>query len=215
MKTKKEKSSQSGASDLKEGQQEQADLVEEGRGDAAPKDERAEAAHEPAKGAPPELEPISAELVAQLKQELGATRRQAEENLEGWQRARADYANYKKRVERDQENLYQQVVARVIRKYLEISDDLERALANRPTEGEGAAWAQGIELIYRKLQSFLEAEGIRPMEAEGSAFDPNLHEALSQEESDEHESGQVIQVVQSGYMLGDRVIRPALVRVSK
>jgi molecular chaperone GrpE len=73
----------------------------------------------------------------------------------------------------------------------------------------------GIELIYRKLQSILEAEGLKRIQAEGQMFDPNFHEAILQEPSEEHESGQIIAVVQNGYMLGERVIRPAQVRVAK
>ncbi|HIE57648.1 MAG TPA: nucleotide exchange factor GrpE, partial [Anaerolineales bacterium] len=78
----------------------------------------------------------------------------------------------------------------------------------------GAAWADGIELIYRKLMNILESEGVTPMDAEGQEFDPAIHEAVMQSESDEHESGTVIEVLQTGYMLGDRVLRSALVRVA-
>ena len=96
--------------------------------------------------------------------------------------------------------------------YLPILDDLERALATRPAD---LAWVDGIELIYRKLKSILEAEGLKRIEAEGQMFDPNFHEAISQEPSEDHESGQIIAVVQNGYMLGERVIRPAMVRVAQ
>jgi molecular chaperone GrpE len=93
-------------------------------------------------------------------------------------------------------------------------DDLQRALKDRPVDNDGAAWAEGVELIYRKLMTILEAEGVTPIEAEGEMFDPNLHEAVVQSDSDEHESGQVIEVLQTGYKLGDRVLRPAMVRVA-
>ena len=85
-------------------------------------------------------------------------------------------------------------------------------LLNRPA---GDPWANGIELITRKLQSILEAEGIERIDAEGKAFDPNYHEAISYEPADGVESGSVIAIMQNGYMLGDRVVRPALVRVAK
>ena len=94
-------------------------------------------------------------------------------------------------------------------------DDLDRALKNRPQNGEGAVWAEGIELIYRKFLATLESEGVKVIEADGQPFDPNLHEAISQEENPEHESGTVIDVLQKGYTLGDRVLRPARVRVAK
>jgi molecular chaperone GrpE len=155
------------------------------------------------------------EEIHSLREEVEDKQKKAEEYLDGWQRARAEFANYKKRVERDQAQVYQQAVGSISKRYLEIIDDMERALKNRPTEGEGAAWAEGIELIYKKFRSILEAEGIKQMEAEGALFDPNFHEAITQEDSRDHESGHIIEVVQQGYMIGDRVLRPALVRVAR
>jgi molecular chaperone GrpE len=165
-------------------------------------------AEEPVEAEPPD--PVSI-----LKNELAETQAKANEYLDGWQRARADFSNYKKRVEREQSQIYQNAAGSILKRYLGIVDDLERALKNRPQDGDGAAWAEGIELIYRKLLSILESEGIQPMEAEGQPFDPNLHEAIMSEESDEHESGQIIEVLQQGYTLGDKVLRPAMVRVAR
>jgi molecular chaperone GrpE len=165
-------------------------------------------AEEPVEAEPPD--PVSI-----LKNELAETQAKANEYLDGWQRARADFSNYKKRVEREQSQIYQNAAGSILKRYLGIVDDLERALKNRPQDGDGAAWAEGIELIYRKLLSILESEGIQPMEAEGKPFDPNLHEAIMSEESDEHESGQIIEVLQQGYTLGDKVLRPAMVRVAR
>lgn len=150
-----------------------------------------------------------------LQTELESWQAKANEYLDGWQRARADFANYKRRVEREQEQVYQNAAGNIIKRYLEILDDLERALKNRPKEGDGAAWAEGIELIARKFAALLEAEGVKPMQAEGQLFDPNLHEAISQEEAENFASGQVIEVVKQGYLLGDRVLRPAVVRIAR
>jgi len=100
----------------------------------------------------------------------------------------------------------------IIKKVLPALDDLERALQNRPADNP---WANGIELIARKLQNVLESEGIQKIEAEGTEFDPNFHEAISHEAADGVKSGFVISVVQNGYLLGERVIRPALVRVAQ
>jgi len=154
------------------------------------------------------------ELTA-LKKEVEALQAKSEEYLDGWQRERAEFANYKKRMEREREQMRENVTGDLIRRYLEVLDDLERALKNRPQDGEGAAWAEGIDLIYRKLAGILEAEGVELLEAEGKPFDPNLHEAISQEPSDDHESGHVIEVVKNGYRLGDRILRPAMVRVAQ
>jgi molecular chaperone GrpE len=150
-----------------------------------------------------------------LFQELANAQAKAEEYLDGWQRARAEFANYKKRVERDQALAYQTAAGNIIKRYLDVLDDLGRALKKRPTDGDGAAWADGVELIYRKLLSILENEGVCPMGNQGETFDPVMHEAVISEESDQYESGQIIEVLQPGYMLGDRVLRPAMVRVAR
>jgi molecular chaperone GrpE len=151
----------------------------------------------------------------QLEKELEQTRQQATQNLEGWQRERAEFSNYKRRIEREQAQIAQNITAEVIKKYLIILDDLERALKARPQEGEGAAWAHGIELICRKVQNILEVEGVVRLPAEGELFNPTIHEAISNEDSEDHDSGEIIEVVQQGYQIGDRIIRPALVRVAR
>ena len=115
-------------------------------------------------------------------------------------------------MDRDRESDKALMKGDLIKRVLPVLDDLERALNNRPADD---AWAGGIELIQRKLQSILEAEGLKRIEAEGAAFDPNFHEAISYEAADGLESGQVIGVVQNGYMLGDYVVRPAMVRVAR
>ncbi len=150
-----------------------------------------------------------------LQQELENTRSKGNEYFEGWQRERADFSNYKKRVERDYANMGQALTGELIKKYLVVLDDLERALKTRPVNGEGADWAEGIELIYRKLQNIIESEGVVRIQAENQLFDPSQHEAISHEDDPDHESGEIIEVVQQGYRLGDRVLRPALVRVAR
>ena len=136
----------------------------------------------------------------------------AAEYKDGWQRSVADFQNYKRRVDGEKAETYQTAVGNIIKSYLPVLDDLERALSARPAD---LAWADGIDLICRKLQSILEAEGLKRIETEGQMFDPNFHEAVSQEPSENHESGQIIGVVRNGYMLGEKVIRPAMVRVAQ
>lgn len=155
---------------------------------------------------PPESEP---------EDELSQLKGEAAEYLDGWQRARAEFANYKKRVERNSEEARQRITSEIILRYLNIMDDLERALENAPHEKNLLEWVSGIELIYQKFGAILEAEGVVPIETEGERFDPNLHEAISYEESEEYEGGSIIAVTQRGYKLGDRIIRPAMVRVAK
>ena len=149
-----------------------------------------------------------------LQASLGEITTKAEEYLDGWQRARADFANYKKRVLRENADIRQMARGEVIKLYLDIADDLGRALQEKPESGEEGTWADGIEIIFQKLRSRLETEGIKPMNPLGEEFDPNIHEALMKEESDEYESGQIIEVMQEGYWIGEKVLRPALVRVA-
>jgi molecular chaperone GrpE len=159
-----------------------------------------------------EVEKIDVEA---LQAELEKSKDQAQENLEGWQRERADFQNFRKRIERDQEISKQMITTNVIKRFLPIIDDMDRALKNCPTCEEAVAWTDGIELIHRKLQTILESESVVEIEAEGQFFDPQFHEAISHEDSNDLESGKIIEVIQKGYMIGDRVIRPALVRVAR
>jgi molecular chaperone GrpE len=154
---------------------------------------------------------LTAEIES-LTSQLREAEKKAAEYKDGWARAQADFQNYKKRLERDNELTYISMKGDIVKKILPALDDLERALQNRPADN---GWANGIELIARKLQNVLESEGIKRIEAEGAEFDPNFHEAISHEPADGVKSGFVIGVVQNGYMLGERVIRPALVRVAQ
>ena len=154
------------------------------------------------------------DYAAQLE-ELDDMRQKVDEFSDGWQRERAEFANYRKRIERDREAERQNSKIDVIKKYLTVNDDFERAMKNIPQENVQAAWLEGLQLINQKLKNLLEGEGITPIPAENKAFDPVLHEAISHEDNPDFESGQIIEVVQKGYTIGDRVIRPALVRVAK
>jgi molecular chaperone GrpE len=165
----------------------------------------------PAEEMPVEADQASAEREALIDQ-LKEAEAKMSEYKDGWARSQAEFQNYKKRIERDNELMYASMKGDIIKKVLPALDDLERALQNRPADD---AWASGIELIARKLQNMLDGEGLKRIEAKGMAFDPNFHEAISHEPNDEVESEHVIDVVQNGYMLGERVIRPALVRVAQ
>jgi molecular chaperone GrpE len=155
------------------------------------------------------------ERINALLEEIERSQQQASEYLDGWQRERAEFANYKNRTAREKEEARAQITSEIIAKYLEILDDLELAIINRPAEDEAEAWVDGIELIHIKLNAILEDEGVEVIIAEGNTFDPNFHEAITYEEDDDYQDGQVIEVVQKGYKLGDRVLRPAKVRVAK
>ncbi|MBI5297098.1 MAG: nucleotide exchange factor GrpE [Chloroflexi bacterium] len=158
-----------------------------------------------------EAQPQAAEIEALTKRVEEAEARAAEYK-DGWLRSQAEFVNYKNRVARDNELTYFSMKSEILKKVLPVLDDLERALPNRVA---GDAWADGIELIVRKFQTALEKDGVIRIEAEGRPFDPNFHEAISHEPNPDVESGHVIAVVQNGYMFGERVIRPALVRVAQ
>lgn len=162
----------------------------------------------------PEIsEQAQAEIEA-LQKKLEEAQAKAAENLDGWQRTQAEFVNYKNRIQRDREQDYISMKGDIFKRVLPVLDDMERALANRPVDNANP-WANGLELIARKFQNILEAEGLKRIEATGQPFDPNFHEAISSEPNEDVESGHVIEVVQNGYMLGERVIRPAMVRVAQ
>jgi molecular chaperone GrpE len=154
-----------------------------------------------------------AEELTALQKELDEARLIAAEYLDGWQRSIAEFANYKKRIERDREQIQQTLTGTIVKRYLEVVDDLERALKTRPNDGDGAVWANGVELIYRKLLNLLDSQEVKTMDALGQPFDPNKHEAIGNMESTVYPSGHIAEVVQNGYLIGDRVLRPALVRI--
>jgi molecular chaperone GrpE len=157
--------------------------------------------------APPAEEPQSPEG---LRARLDEEKAKAQDYLANWQRAAADYQNLKRRMEQERGEVGRLATASLIINLLPLVDDLERALRNVDTKLAGLTWIDGIWLIYRKFQAVLENAGVQEIPAEGQPFDPNVHEAISQAPGDD---GKVVSVVQKGYKLGDRVIRPAMVVV--
>jgi molecular chaperone GrpE len=149
-----------------------------------------------------------------LRQELEATKAREAEYLDGWQRSRAELANARKRFQREQEQAYSGAQSDLLIRMLPVVDDLERALDTLPHSLSGLTWIQGIILIQRKLQLILEQAGVAAIEAAGKEFDPFLHEAVTHEPSDAVPAGHVISELQRGYRMGDRILRPSMVRVS-
>jgi molecular chaperone GrpE len=134
-------------------------------------------------------------------------------------RRQADFENYRKRVDRERSETYNRVVADIAAKLLPVSDNLKRALeAEASVEAaesdEFRHFLSGVDLIWKQLNGVLEAFGVKPIDAVGEPFNPHLHEAVVTEATDEYEPDTVIQEIRSGYKLGDKLIRPALVKVS-
>ena len=170
--------------------------------------EVAEGIEEPgAEEAPDELE--------QLREELEKASAQAEEYLDGWQRAQAEFSNFKKRQDAERSQTIALANAILLRKLLPIVDDFERAVTALPDSSEQEAWLEGFLLIKHNLDAILESEGVELIESEGRTFDPRYHEAVTYEQIEGYEEGQIIGEVRQGYMLGERVLQPALVRVAK
>jgi len=161
---------------------------------------------------PEEANEIAGEIedVAALKQALAEERVRAEANLAGWQRAQADFVNYKRRAEQEREETASFANSALILKLLPVLDDWELALANVPADLADLGWVEGIRLIERKFRAVLEAQGLSPIEVVGQPFDPNLHEAAMTGRGRE---GIVIAELQRGYRLYERVLRPARVVV--
>ena len=167
---------------------------------------------QPEEGQTNEVEPEVAEVedIEALKQALAEEKKKAEANLANWQRAQADFINYKRRSEQEKEEVGKFANTVLMLSLLPILDDLERAFTSIPPHIARLTWVDGIRLIERKLQASLEAQGLSQIKALGEPFDPKLHEAAM------HAKGKekiVIEELQKGYMLHDRVIRPTMVVV--
>ncbi len=153
---------------------------------------------------------------AELKEESEKLRTEAAENLDGLQRERASFANFKRRMEQDAMAIYDSSLADHIRPFLPVIDDLELAIKHQPISPEVQQWCIGLELIVQKMLNTLSEQGVEVIDVKpGDAFDPNTQEAITHEEAEGFEDGQVIETVRAGYKLKDKIIRPALVRVAK
>jgi molecular chaperone GrpE len=151
----------------------------------------------------------STEAVEQV--ELEALRAENEELIDTLQRLQADFDNFRKRAARDQEALVARAGERIVKELLPVLDDLERAL-EAAEQHEEAKLEEGVKLVHRQLEQLLQREGLASVETDGK-FDPHVHEALLTQPSASDE-GSVIEVLQKGYRLGDRVLRPARVVVA-
>lgn len=165
--------------------------------------------------AEPEGEAVEGE--AQAQDELAAARALADEYLRGWQRAQADFANYKRRAQQEREELERQGNAELLLQILPALDDFDRALAALPGDerGDSAAWSAGIVNIVRKLEDALDKQGLKRIEAVGREFDPTEHEAVLNVPVPSEQDGIVTAEVRKGYRFHDRVLRPAQVVVGK
>ena len=165
---------------------------------------------EPAEGSPAETSTetgLSPDAVAELQ-------RERDDYHDRWLRKSAEFDNYRRRVERERREQADQAVTDLLGELLVVVDDFDRALTVDAGEGS-AAYQRGIELIHTKLHDILRKRGVRPIETLGADFDPNLHQAVIHESSPEHREGEVIGELRRGYLIGDKLLRPAMVKVAK
>jgi molecular chaperone GrpE len=150
--------------------------------------------------------------LAALSEQLEQERQRADANYSNWQRATADFINFKRRTEQEREEQARFANTALVLNILPAVDDLERALQHVDPSLDGTVWVEGVRQILRKLKGALAAAGVTEIEAEGETFDPNLHEAIAE---DAGEAGKVVSEAQRGYRLGNRVIRPSMVVVGR
>jgi molecular chaperone GrpE len=150
-----------------------------------------------------------------LQQELEKQKEQSDYHLEQWKRTAANLQNYRKRVEKERSELLKSGQAALIAQLLPILDDFGRAFQTLPFALNSFTWTEGLALIDRKLSLILEQQGLQEIDAFGKPFDPALHQSLLEEETTAYPDGHVMAVLQKGYMLHDRVLRPAMVKVAR
>jgi molecular chaperone GrpE len=145
---------------------------------------------------------------------VATVKRERDDYYDRLLRKTAEFDNYRRRVERERREHADQSVVDLLQDLLMVVDDFDRALTVEAGEG-AAAYRKGVELIHANLHDLLRKRGIRPIEALGTDFDPNVHQAVSHESSPDHREGEVIGEMRRGYMMGDRLLRPAMVKVAK
>jgi molecular chaperone GrpE len=167
--------------------------------------------HEAGEQTAPEAEVTSNE---KANEELDNLRAELEEEQQRLLRIQADYDNFRRRTVKEKEDLAKYASSKLISELLPVIDNFERALGTVGDNEEVAAYSKGVEMIIRQFENILQAEGLKKMESVGEAFNPEFHQAIMQVESDEYEEGIVVEELQSGYLLKDKVLRPAMVKVS-
>jgi molecular chaperone GrpE len=159
-------------------------------------------------------EPLTDAPDAPVSPELADLQRESDDYKDRWLRTTAEFDNYRKRIERERRDQADQTIVNLLEDLLLVVDDFDRALTVDAGEG-GMAYQKGVELIHGKLNDLLRRLGVRPFDVLGVDFDPNLHQAIIQEVSPDHRDGEVIGELRRGYLLNDRLLRPAMVKVAK
>jgi molecular chaperone GrpE len=157
-------------------------------------------------------EPTTEQVVS--KDELDRAQAHAEEQTQRLLRAQADFDNFRRRTQKEKEDLAKYASAQLITERIPVIDNFERAMATKPDHPELESFSKGVDMIFRQMSDVLKNAGLTTMETVGQPFNPEFHQAVMQVESDEYEEGTVVEELQKGYVLKDKVLRPAMVKVS-
>ncbi|WP_188993901.1 nucleotide exchange factor GrpE [Paenibacillus nasutitermitis] len=151
---------------------------------------------------------------AQVDTRYEELQKQVEEHQQRYLRAQADFDNFRRRTIKEKEELGAYASMKLIGELLPVIDNFDRALDASKSGGDVESFAKGVDMIFRQFQQVLEQEGLKPMNTVGEVFNPEFHQAIMQVESEEHEEGIIVEEVQKGYIIKDKVLRPAMVKVS-
>lgn len=154
------------------------------------------------------------EMADQGQDELARLKTEVEETQQRFVRAQADFDNFRRRTQKEKEELAKYASMKLVTELVPVIDNFERAMATVPEGTESESFSKGIQMIFRQLETVLNNEGLTAMDTVGQPFNPEFHQAIMQVETDEYEEGTVVEEVQKGYMLKDKVLRPAMVKVS-
>jgi molecular chaperone GrpE len=168
-----------------------------------------------AQTAPSEKPENTENIEKTVEEQLAESKAEAAKNLDGWQRATAEFINYRKRVDKERIETYANAAVDTFQKILPIIDDFDRAIAFIPADRQDDKALEGFRQIHRKFLNMLEATGVKRIDPAGQTFDPAFHEAIGQDEDTGKPANTVTVVLQKGYLYGDKVLRAALVRVAK
>jgi molecular chaperone GrpE len=161
------------------------------------------------------LEAVESAADAPTATQVSELQRQRDDYYDRLLRKTAEFDNYRKRIERERQQASESAAADLLESLLPLVDDLERALKAEPGSEGAEAYRRGVELIHRQLMELLRKRGVRPIDAVGADFDPHFHQAVSYDAAEGRRDGEVIEEFRRGYMLGDRLLRPAMVKVAK
>ena len=151
----------------------------------------------------------------EVKREAEASDKEAEEYLDHLKRLKAEFENYKKRMVKERQQIVNWAIEDLIKEFLPVLDDLERAIDSAKVSQDFSSLLEGIKMVYDHFRQILRKKGIEEISAEGEEFDPHLHEAIMRIESDEHPDNIVVEEMRKGYKFKDKVLRPAMVKVNK